>query len=58
MTIDRGREGKLEMEMVAKEYMTRQEMWGRRGKDWEEEEWQLRLERKRLAEMDAEIAGE
>jgi len=58
MTIDRGREGALEIQQVEKGLMTRAEMWGRRGKDWEEQEMQKLLEEKRLAEMRAEVMGQ
>ncbi len=55
LTIDRGREGRLEIEMVEKGMMTRAEMWGRRGKDWEEQEMQILLEQKRIREMRKEV---
>ena len=58
MTIDRGREGSLEMQQVEKGMMTRKEMWGRRGKDWEEQERQIMEEEKRMAELRREVLGE
>lgn len=55
MTIDRGREGKLEMELVEKRLQTRADYWGRQGKDWEEQERQLLVEELRMEQMRAEV---
>ena len=43
---------------VEKGMMTRKEMWGRRGKDWEEQERQIMEEEKRMAELRREVLGE
>lgn len=38
LTIDRGRDGKLDRELLADGLMTREEWWARQGKDWKTEE--------------------
>lgn len=57
LTIDRGREGNLEKDLVEAKLRTRSEYWGRQGLDWEEEERQILVEERRLEEMRAEMAG-
>lgn len=51
LTIDRGREGKLEKELVESDLRTRQEYWGRQGKDWQEQERQISVEREFLKDL-------
>lgn len=55
LTVDRGREGNLEMAQIEKKMMTRAEMWGRRGMDWEDAERQILIEEKRMAELRKEV---
>jgi capsid protein len=38
LTIDRGRDGKLDQALMADGLMTREEWWARQGKDWKTEE--------------------
>jgi capsid protein len=57
LTIDRGRDGKLELEQMEKGKMTAEEFWGGRGKDWKTQEEKIIRERIWREEMEAKIRG-
>jgi|13_taG_2_1085334.scaffolds.fasta_scaffold00551_7 capsid protein len=62
MTIDRGRDGKLDVERVEKNLKSRQAFWGEQGMDWKEAEEQVLREEiwreKKRAELQSELLGE
>ena len=62
MTIDRGRDGKLDVERVEKNLKSRQAFWGEQGMDWKEAEEQVLREEiwreKKRAELQSELMGE
>ena len=51
MTIDRGRDGALEIQQIDKGLLTYQESYAKRGKDWQEEFAQLAKEKAMMAEL-------
>ena len=51
MTIDRGRDGALEIQQIEKGLLTYQESYAKRGKDWQEEMRQLAKEKALMAEL-------
>jgi len=51
MTIDRGRDGALEIQQIDKGLLTYQESYAKRGKDWQEEFVQLAKEKAMMEEL-------
>jgi capsid protein len=51
MTIDRGRDGALEIKQIEKGLLTYQESYAKRGKDWQEEMRQLAKEKALMVEL-------
>jgi capsid protein len=58
LTIDRGRDGKLDLELLDKGLMTKAEFWGRQGKDWKEEEDRVLRERIWIEAREKELRGD
>ena len=58
MTVDRGRDGKLMLELLREGFMTETDYWASQGMDFEEQEVRKAWEAKRKAEIAGEIASE
>ena len=53
LTIDRGRDGKLDLALLDQGLMTREEWWARQGKDWKTEEAKVAKEKAYINEQRA-----
>lgn len=65
MTIDRGRDGVLDLQLLEREKITDEEWWGRQGKDWKTEEtkiyrqklWREEMEKREREAFESRMRG-